>query len=60
MQQGNKKRSGLEFYDWNYDGEQGTAAGGVTFLKKGLGSLTDSNCGPTDFKLTSYAKSNYD
>ena len=52
MPQGDKRGSSYEFYDWNYDGEWRGE-----YLLNGLGSLTDSNLGPADFKLGYYAKS---
>ena len=52
MPQGDKRGSTYEFYDWNYDGEWK----GENLLN-GLGSLTDSNLGPADYKLGYYAKS---
>ena len=54
MPQGDKRGSTYEFYDWNYDGEWK----GENLLN-GLGSLTDSNLGPTDYKLGYYAKSKH-
>ena len=51
MPQGDK-RGAYDFYDWNYDGEWRGE-----YLSNGLGSLTDSNLGPADYKLGYYAKS---
>ena len=52
MPQGDKRGATYEFYDWNYDGEwRGD------YLTNGLGSLTDGNLGPRDYKLGYYAKS---
>ena len=52
MPQGDKRGATYEFYDWNYDGEwRGD------YLTNGLGSLTDGNLGPQDYKLGYYAKS---
>ena len=52
MPQGDKRGTSYEFYDWNYDGEwKGD------MLMNGLGSLTDGNLGPEDYKLSYYAKS---
>ena len=52
MPQGDKRGPTYEFYDWNYDGEwRGN------YLENGLGSLTDGNLGPDDYKLSYYAKS---
>lgn len=51
MPQGDKRGTSYEFYDWNYDGEwKGD------MLINGLGSLTDGNLGPEDYKLSYYAK----
>ena len=52
MPQGDKRGATYEFYDWNYDGEWRGE-----MLRNGLGSLTDSNLGPADYKLGYYAKS---
>ena len=52
MPQGDKRGTSYEFYDWNYDGEW---KGDI--LMNGLGSLTDGNLGPEDYKLSYYAKS---
>ena len=52
MPQGDKRGATYEFYDWNYDGEW---KGDI--LMNGLGSLTDGNLGPQDYKLSYYAKS---
>ena len=52
MPQGDKRGATYEFYDWNYDGEWSGDS-----LRNGLGSLTDGNLGPADYKLSYYAKS---
>ena len=52
MPQGDKRGATYEFYDWNYDGEWRGEQ-----LTNGLGSLTDGNTGPADYKLSYYAKS---
>jgi len=51
MPQGDKRGATYEFYDWNYDGEWSGDS-----LRNGLGSLTDGNLGPADYKLSYYAK----
>ena len=52
MPQGDKRGSTYEFYDYNYDGEwRGDG------LYNGLGSLTDGDLGPADYKLSYYTKS---
>jgi hypothetical protein len=54
MPQGDKRGTTYEFYDWSYDGEwRGDG------LYNGLGSLTDGNLGPPDYKLSYYAKSKH-
>ena len=52
MPQGDKRGSNYEFYDWNYDGDWRNNQ-----LTNGLGSLTDGNLGPDDYKLSYYPKS---
>ena len=52
MDQGDKRSSKLEFYDWNYDGQWKGKQ-----LSNGLGALVDGILGPDDFKLGYYAKS---
>ena len=52
MPQGDKRGSTYEFYDYSYDGEwRGDG------LYNGLGSLTDGDLGPADYKLSYYTKS---
>ena len=54
MPQGDKRGPTYEFYDWSYDGEwRGN------HMENGLGSLTDGNLGPDDYKLSYYAKSKH-
>ena len=52
MEQGDKRSSKLEFYDWNYDGQWKGKQ-----LSNGLGALVDGILGPDDYKLGYYAKS---
>jgi discoidin domain receptor family protein 2 len=52
MPQGDKRGATYEFYDYSYDGEwRGDS------LVNGLGSLTDGDLGPADYKLSYYSKS---
>jgi discoidin domain receptor family protein 2 len=54
MPQGDKRGATYEFYDFNYDG-----VWSGDNLRNGLGSLTDGNLGPADYKLSYYAKSKH-